>query len=255
LVTVSAVEHLTPACVRITFTGPELEGFATKGPAEHIKVLFPQPGESRPVIPEWGPEGPVLKDGQTFPPSRTYTPRFWRPQSLELVVDFMLHGPGLASDWARRAEIGDVLAVSGQPGGAWTVDAGAAWYLLAADEAALPGLATVLEALPQGKYARVFIEVRDEREQQALVSPASISVTWLYHGDAQPGPGIESAIRGLELPTGDGQVWLGCEATCMRNIRRHLLEERRLDRAAIHTHGYWKAGIANHPDHDVGQDA
>jgi NADPH-dependent ferric siderophore reductase len=207
------------------------------------------------VILEWGPEGPVLRDGQSFPPSRTYTPRFWRPDSLELVVDFMLHGKGLASDWARSAKAGDVMAVSGQPGGPWMVDADAGWYLLAADESALPGLATILEALPAGKAARVFVEVRDEHERQALESSAQIEVTWLYHGDAPPGACIESAIRALDLAPDGGRVWLACEAATMRSLRRHLLEDRGFERAAIHTHGYWKAGIANHPDHDVGQDA
>ena len=254
MVTVKSAERITPACVRVVFTGPELEGFTSKGPAEHLKVLFAQPGQSQPVLPQWGPEGPILNDGQSFPPSRTYTPRFWRPQSLELAVDFMLHGDGLASDWARDAKAGDVMAVSGQPGGAWTVDLGADWYLLAADESALPGLATILEALPAGKRAHVFVEVRDEQEKQPLESPAEIDVTWLYHGDADAGPGIETAIRALETPQGDGRVWVGCEAGVMRSIRRHMLEDRAMERGHIHTHGYWKAGAANHPDHDVGQD-
>ena len=168
MVSVQHVQHVTPGCVRVTFTGPELEGLATKGPAEHIKVLFAQPGQSQPVIPEWGPEGPVLKDGQSFPPSRTYTPRSWRPDSLELVVDFVLHDEGLASDWARQAKAGDVMAVSGQPGGAWTVDPEADWYLLAADESALPGLATILEALPTGKHAACLR--RSERRSGAAVT-------------------------------------------------------------------------------------
>jgi NADPH-dependent ferric siderophore reductase len=255
LVTVTAVDRITPACVRVTFTGRELEGFTSRGPAEHLKVLFAQPGESQPVIPEWGPDGPVLKEGQSFPPSRTYTPRYWRPESLELVVDFMLHGSGLASDWARDAKAGDVMAISGQPGGPWMIDAEADWYVLAADESALPGLGTILEALPAGKAARVFAEVRDEQEQQVLESAAGLDVTWLYHGDDPPGAGIEGAIRSLDLPAGAGRVWLGCEAATMRSLRRHLLDDRGLDRAAIHTHGYWKAGVVNHPDHDVGQDA
>jgi NADPH-dependent ferric siderophore reductase len=41
----------------------------------------------------------------------------------------------------------------------------------------------------------------------------------------------------------------------MRNMRRHLLDDRGMDRGQIHTHGYWKGGAANHPDHDVGQEA
>jgi NADPH-dependent ferric siderophore reductase len=255
MVTVKSADHLTPACVRVVFTGPELEGFTTKGPAEHLKMLFAQPGQSQPVLPEWGPEGPVLKEGQSFPPSRTYTPRFWRPDTLELTVDFMLHGEGLASDWARNAKAGDVLAVSGQPGGAWAVDQDADWYLLAADASALPGLATILEALPNGKPATVIIEVPSADEHQQLESPANLYVTWLHHGDAAPGALIEREIRDLSLVGGDGRVWVGCEAGTMRSVRRHLLEDRGLDRAQIHTHGYWKAGTANHPDHDVGQDA
>jgi NADPH-dependent ferric siderophore reductase len=254
LVTVEAIERLTPGCIRVTFGGPELEGLTTKGPAEHLKVFFPRPGETAPAIPAWGPDGPMLRDGESMPPSRTYTPRMWRPDSQELVVDFMLHGEGLASDWAVGAEPGDVMAVSGQPGGAWMVDEQADWYLLAADESALPGLATILEALPAGKHARVLVEVKDAQEQQALSSPADIDVTWLYRDDSLPGEQIESAIRSATLPEGDGRVWVGCEAGIMRNIRRHLLEGRMMDRTAIHTHGYWKAGVTNHPDHDVGQD-
>ena len=173
MVTVESVESITPNCARVVFSGPELEGFNTKGPAEHLKVLFPRPGESQPAVPEWGPEGPILKEGQAYPPSRTYTPRFWRPDTLQLTVDFMLHGEGLASDWARRARPGDVMAVSGQPGGAWNVDPDAEWYLLAADESALPGLATILEALPAGKQARVYAEVKDEQERYPLESPPS----------------------------------------------------------------------------------
>jgi NADPH-dependent ferric siderophore reductase len=254
MVTVKSAEHITPGCVRVVFTGPELEGFERSGPADHIKVMFPRPGASQVVLPAWGPEGPVLAEGQSMPASRTYTPRFWSPESRELTVDFMLHESGLASDWARTAKAGDVMAVSGRAGGPWNIDATAAWYLLAADEAALPGLGTILDDLSAGKHARVFVEVKDEREQQALESAADLEVTWLYHGDTEPGPGIDAAIRNVELPQGDGRVWVGCEAGSMRSIRRHLLEDRGLDRAQIHTHGYWKLGAANHPDHDVGQD-
>lgn len=255
LVTVGNIERLTPGCVRVTFTGPELEGYTPKGPAEHIKVLFARPGESQVTLPEWGPEGPILQEGQSFPPSRTYTPRAWDGEKLELTVDFMLHGEGLASTWAQQAKQGDVLAVSGQPGGPYNIDPAADWFVLAADEAALPGLATIMEALPAGKPVRAFIEVRDETERQALSTEADAEISWLYRGDSTaPGAILEETVRALELPAGDGRIWVGCEAESMRNIRRHLLNDRGLDRAQMHTHGYWKAGASNHPDHDVGQE-
>jgi NADPH-dependent ferric siderophore reductase len=257
LVDVSSLEHLTPGCIRVVLSGPELEGFTTKGPAEHVKVLLPRPGESRPQLPEWGPEGPVLQDGQQMPPSRTYTPRAWDPASHRLTVDFMLHGEGLASNWARNARPGDVVAVSGQPGGAYQVDPGADWYLLGGDESALPALATILEALPSSARGKAFLEVTDPAEVQALSAPAQVEIEWLYRGQREGVAGMEldRAFRAFESPAGRGRVWVGCEAGVMRSIRRHLLEDRNMDRSDIHTHGYWKYGVANHPDHDVGQDA
>ncbi len=53
---------------------------------------------------------------------------------------------------------------------------------------------------------------------------------------------------------GAGRYWVGLEATAMREVRRHLLGERRADRDALHTRGYWKYGTTNHPDHDTGED-
>lgn len=253
---VAAVERPTPDCVRITLTGPELEGFTTKGPAEHIKVFLPRNGEDAPQIPEWGPEGPILQDGQQMPPSRTYTPRFWRPESSELVVDFMLHGDGLASHWAQNARAGDLVAVSGQPGGAYTLAPEADWYVIAGDESALPAIGTLLEALPSGVQAQVLVEVPGPAEEQPLTSEAKLDITWLHRRGpaAIAGQELKGAMQRLTLPPGDGRIWLGCEASIMRSIRRHLLEERGLDRESIHTQGYWKQGAANHPDNDRGQD-
>jgi NADPH-dependent ferric siderophore reductase len=251
LATVSRIERLTPACIRVTVTGDELEGYASRGPAEHIKVLFPPPGERSLVLPEWGAEGPVLADGQTMPPSRTYTPRLWDASAGELSVDFMLHGRGLASDWAQQAREGDVVGISG-PGGAYTVDPAADWYLVAGDESALPAVATILEALPPGIETEVILEVSGAAEEQPL---DGVHVAWLHRDENAPGGALlEETLRQRTFIAGNGRIWLGCEASIMRSIRRHLIDDRGMDRANMHTHGYWKLGVSNHPDHDVGQE-
>ena len=41
----------------------------------------------------------------------------------------------------------------------------------------------------------------------------------------------------------------------MRRIRRHLLTERGIDRAALTTRGYWKLGATDYPDRDYGEDS
>jgi NADPH-dependent ferric siderophore reductase len=122
LVEVVRVKRLTPLMVRVIFSGEELEGFTTRGPAEHLKVNFPPSGESKLVLPEWGPDGPILLPGQQRPLNRTYTPRGWDPKARELTVDFLLHGEGPGSTWAQQARPGQVVAVSNQPGGAYKVD-------------------------------------------------------------------------------------------------------------------------------------
>jgi NADPH-dependent ferric siderophore reductase len=256
LVDVVRVERLTPHMTRVVFAGEELEGFATRGPAEHLKVNFPAPGESTVVLPEWEPEGPILHEGQQLPLNRTYTPRRWDSESRELTVDFLLHGEGPGTTWANQARPGQVVAVSYQPGGAYKVDAAADWYLIGGDEAALPAVATLLEALPEFCFAHVFVEVSDPAEELSLESPAQFQLTWLHHsGATQPvGLRLEQAVREFLFPEGNGRVWLGCEAGIMRNIRRHLLNERRMDRAHVHTQGYWKYGSVNHPDNDRGKD-
>ena len=106
LTEVVRVEPLTPHMVRVVLAGEELEDFTTRGPAEHLKVNFPAPGESNVVLPEWGPDGPIHRDGQQRPLNRTYTPRRWNQNAKELTVDFLLHGEGPGSTWAQQARPG-----------------------------------------------------------------------------------------------------------------------------------------------------
>ena len=61
------IERLTPQMTRIVFAGEALAGIETRGPAAHLKVFLPPMGESNLLLPEWGPAGPILKDGQQRP--------------------------------------------------------------------------------------------------------------------------------------------------------------------------------------------
>jgi NADPH-dependent ferric siderophore reductase len=252
--TVSTVIRLTPTLVRITLTGDELAGFAVDGPASHVKLVFPAPGQERPALPVAGPDGLVWPADQARPLLRTYTPRRFDPARGELDIDFVLHNhAGPASAWAARARPGDTVVVAG-PGGRYLPDPAADWHLLAGDETALPAIATVLEALPDGVPTLVLLEVADAEEQLPLESEADLRVTWLYRGDATAGSALELAVRAAELPPGDGRVFVAAEAAAMRRIRRHLINERGIGADRLYTRGYWMYGEANHPDHDTGEE-
>jgi NADPH-dependent ferric siderophore reductase len=245
-VQVTRVARLSPHMVRVTFTGDDLAAFCWNGPAAHIKLSYPEEGQAEPPMPQ--PDGPR-------PTMRTYTPRRFDPSVPELDVDFVLHGDGPASEWAAQAREGQALILAG-PGPNYQIDPDAEWFLLAGDDAALPAIETILDALPAGTRAHVLLEVADEHEQRPLATAAQLDITWMHRGPdpAQADVALEAAIRATQLPAGNGRVYVGCEASAMRRIRRHLLQERGLDPATIVTRGYWRLGEMNYTDHDYGTD-
>lgn len=246
-VRVVRTEQLSPRMVRVTFTGDDLAAFAWNGPAAHIKLAFPEPGQTEVPLPE--PDGPRPAT------MRTYTPRRFDPAVPELDIEFVLHGDGPASAWAAQAEPGQGLLLAG-PGPSYQIVPDAAWFLLVGDDAALPAIQTILDALPAGVRAHALLEVAAAGEERPLATAAQLDVTWL-HRDPDPAradAALEAAVRAFALPDGAGRVYVGGEAAAIRRIRRHLLQDRGLDSATIVTRGYWKLGATNHTDHDYGTD-
>jgi NADPH-dependent ferric siderophore reductase len=242
---VTRTEQLTPHMVRVTFTGDDLAAFGWNGPAAHIKLVFPEEGQSEPAMPQ--PDGPRL------PNVRTYTPRRFDPAVPELEVEFVLHGDGPASNWAEQVQVGQSLVMAG-PGPNYQIDPAADWYLLAGDDTAVPAISSILDNLPATARAYVLLEVGDAQEEQVLHSPAELNVTWLHRGSRPADAALEQAVRDFKLPTGNGRIYVGCEAGVMRRIRQHLLRERGLDATRLVTRGYWKLDAVAYTDNDYGTD-
>jgi NADPH-dependent ferric siderophore reductase len=252
-VEVVSVSTMTPRLVSVLVRGEALDGFRIDAPTSHVKVFLPADGQDAPVLPEQTPDGPAQPEGAQPPVVRTYTPVRFDEASKTLELQFVLHGVGPASEWAERAAPGNKLAIAG-PGGRFTLDETAANWWLAADESAIPAVATLLAALPATAAADVHIEVADAADEIVFDSPAKTTVTW--HHRRSPGAfGVEldEAARAAEIPAG-ARIWVACEASAMRGIRRHFTRERGLPPSAMVTRGYWRLGEANHPDHDYGDD-
>jgi NADPH-dependent ferric siderophore reductase len=257
-VTVDDVAQLTPQMRRITFVGGDLASYPNDGPATHFKLLLPA-GGGEVVLPTEGPDG--LEWPEPRPILRTYTPRQIDTSARRLVVDFALHADGgPASRWAAAAAPGDQVVVTGARG-AYRIDPAVDWTVLATDETALPAAATILEDAPAGARVLLFAEVADAGEQLSFDTAAELTTTWLHRAESRPGEGdgpggdqMTAAIAAAELPDGPGTFWIGLEAATMRTLRRYLLQERQVARDALHCRAYWKRGVANHPDHDNGDD-
>lgn len=239
LLQVSRSTRVTPKMIRVTLTGEELAGFPGEGPDRRIKMFFPVEGQDRPAVPRASTGGPVWPAGEPRPTIRTYTVRRFDPAAGELDVDFVLHdGYGPAAAWAQAAGPGSWVGVS-EPGGRWVPDPSSAFHVVIGDESALPAVATVLEALPADVPALAILEVADAAEEQEL--PGHAAVTWVHRGAAPAGEPLVAAVQAAVLPAGDGQAWLAGESAAVKEIRTHLLGDRKLSRRAVYATGYWRA--------------
>jgi len=248
-VAVRRVERLTARMIRVTLGGPDLEGLTVEHPAASVRLLFPSPGAQELVIPSWNGNEFLLANGRR-PTIRTFTPRRVDAQALELDVEIVIHGGGVASEWAQAAEPGNPAAVSG-PGRGYTIDRDAPAFLLAGDETAIPAISQLLEALPTERPVQVRIEAADPDARLTLPDHPGATVEWcdLAPG-AAPGDALGAAVRDVEVADGT-RVWAAGEAAAVQRIRRHLFEERGVPRAHASVRGYWKHGRAGDGDDDA----
>ncbi|AZG45038.1 siderophore-interacting protein [Gordonia insulae] len=250
-------ETLTPQMQRVTFSCTDPEGFhfVPMAPDEHVKLFFPQPGTDEIVMPGIGPDGirPAI-DGPR-PIYRDYTVRAFDEHRAEVVVDFVLHTHGVGGSWAATASPGDRLGMLG-PRGSHIYPTGYDWYLLAADETALPAIGRWFEELPDGKRIAAFIEVAGPTEEVALAPREGALVHYLHRGDGQAGNSrlLERAIRDFDFPDGEFFAWIAGEANTLKPIRRHLRRELGVPKSRIKVDGYWRNGTVNLDHHDPGDE-
>jgi NADPH-dependent ferric siderophore reductase len=232
----------TPRMRRITFGGSELIGLEPPQPAASIRLLLPHHGEL--VLPEWNGNEYLHADGAR-PHLRTLTPLRIDPDRGEVEADIVLHGSGPMATWAEVAAPGDPVAISGT-GRGYAIDPGAARFLLAGDESALPAISTILDALPRTVPVRVIVEVGHPDARLELTGPRDLVVSW-HAASSSPGAALADAVEAAEVPS-DTAVWVAGEAASVQRIRRHLFDTLEVPRAMATVRGYWKHGRAGDSD-------
>lgn len=265
-VEVLRTRRLSPSLSRVTFTGTDLDGFASGGRDQSFSLFLPQPGQHVPVLPteageRWFAAWRAM-DPEVRALMRSYTIREQRQASTgewEVDVDFALHGEtGPASRWALHAVPGDRATLLGPTAKdnksvTFRPPPSTDWVLITADETALPAVAGVLDWLPSHLPAEVWIEVPDAADARALPAPAHANVNWLVHGGSpERRGGLSHALADVTLPRGTPYAWLAGEASGVRALRRHLVSERGMDRRAVTFTGYWRLGAS---EEDVRREA
>ncbi|WP_086823671.1 siderophore-interacting protein [Allokutzneria sp. NRRL B-24872] len=223
-------EELTPRMVRLTLRGEELTGFHSYQADDHVKIVFPD-ADGTLRRPERN-DGGTLDWPRPFPTTRDYTVR--RHSGDTLVLDLVLHEGGIASEWARAAEVGELVTVAGPPGGKafpYTHD----HYVLAVDATGLPAAARWLEDAPPGSTVHLVSEVDDPVEHDyPLPERAGLTVIRLVRDGV--GSDLAETVFGLGLPEGTFLFAAG-EANDIKPLRSWAKDLSSVT-------GYWKRGVA-----------
>ncbi|GGL70931.1 siderophore-interacting protein [Streptomyces fumigatiscleroticus] len=256
--------RLGPSLVRVTFTGPDLHAFHSDGCDQSLSLFLPQPGQPEPVVPleqgdNWWQAWRDLPD-DVRAVMRSYTLRALRRDPDEIDIDFALHGveqgcagqAGPASRWAAGAAAGDRVlllgpAVADNRAIRFRPPADTDLVLLWGDETAVPAVSAIVESLPAGTRARVWLEVPHAGDVQDLMTLADAEITWLVRGS---GPGRAASplaldtLRTAELPRCERPyVWIAGESGRVKELRRHFVGERGVDRRRVTFVGYWRQGL------------
>lgn len=218
---VARVEPLGTGFVAVTFTGEALADFTSLSFDDHVKFM--------------------LADADGQPVRRDYTPRRFDREARELVIEFALHGDGKASEWARRASVGQAALVAG-PRGSIILPEALDWQLLVGDATALPAIARRLEELPAGSRATVFVHAAPG-DRRAFGGAADADLRWFDTPAA-----LVADLQAWALPPGRGFAWGGGEAALMAQVRQ-AVGAKGLPREATRISAYWKHGVAEHHEH------
>ena len=248
---VIAVRAIVPSIVRVTLAGPELAGFASLGPTDHVKVFFPDPDTGELTAPTVGDDG-LRRPTTGMILSRDITPlgvHMDADGGATLDLDFVLHGDeGPASAWASRATAGSPLAVGG-PRRSRLAPTDLGRLLVIADETALPATRRWLGVVPASIPVTALFDVADDSVEGYFEGGADrVDAEWLFRED---GPGqLEDSLRSLGPIDDDTFVFMAGEATTLVPLRRYLRHELGLPAEQVVASGYWKRGIVNRDHHE-----
>ena len=213
---------LTPSCVRVVFSAPELLGAVPLSAASWLRLWVPDP------------ERPDVEH------QRGYTIAAHDARAGTIAVDFVQHEPlGPASTWAARAEAGDRIgamsmgstevsfAGQDQPEG----------YLMIGDAASVPAIRSLVAEAPAHVPVRVYLEEHSDSDRDLpFASHPCLDVRWV------PREGPESLARAIA--PGDYQGWCAWATPEFRSLRalKPRLKEWGLAKGRLHAQAYWIEG-------------
>lgn len=241
--TVKKQELITPHYIRITFHIPErlVEQLKSVKEGSNNKLFIPSQGIDSIHFPNEKKSNTVEESIEQV---RTYTNRKLDLFNQELRIDFVLHEDyGPASSWASRAKAGDRLKV-GMKQGTKPLVPTSDRYLLIGDHTALPVISCILEQLPDGVEAEIFLEVYGAKDEIPLPSNARTQITWLHNPHPEKGSYLASISKTMlrDKKENETYIYIAAEYATVNKLRNYLKNRLIWDSINYAAVSYWKAG-------------
>lgn len=235
VLSVTKVEEITPNLIRITAGGEGYEALNDNDSTDkYVKILFADPRHG--LVPPYDLVELRENSPEKLPRNRTYTLRNTDAEAQSLTIDFVVHGDeGLAGPWAKNAQIGDTLVISGA-GGNYYPQADSDWHLLIADHTAIPAVSSALEAMTTDAKGVLIASVPHAEDRLLPEVPAGIKVLWT-DSDAE----LLETLNTIEWQEGTPQVFAHGERESIKAVRK-ILKAREVPRESLSISAYWARG-------------
>lgn len=107
-----------------------------------------------------------------------------------------------------------------------------------------------------GLRVRAWLEVHHAADIQDLVTSADAEITWLVRDELTAGshPSALDTLRNDRLPSARAPyAWIAGESGRVKELRRHLVGERGIDRRRVTFVGYWRQGLSEEQLREQGE--
>lgn len=243
IMTVTRKQIITPHYIRVFLTGHDntLQAIANTHVGVNNKIFIPPKGTSKVKLPNM--LNKLTTPSERQPIRRTYTHRGIDLAKKEIWIDFVAHGEDSpASGWAINAEAGNELGLMMKRKSKPVVPE-ADSYVLVGDATALPVIGSILEQLPESAKGQCLIEVHGADDEQELINPANLPITWLHNPYPQKGSKLVEAVKNLTLPQKNRFMYAAGELASIKAIRAYLKNED-WDKHEFFASSYWQLGMS-----------
>lgn len=229
--TVVSVTRVSPSFTRVAVEGPELARLADGG--LHFRILFGPEGADWPALDEGGVTRWPGGAGAWHRPVYTVREIETGGATTRLSFDVFRHDGGRTTEWTDRVQPGEQVALTG-PGG-HGIPEPTCWIGLVGDETAVPAIARILAALPEGTRGEAILFVPESGDMTDLPRPSGVSLRWIGRDE---GVTPLQAMQSVAIPESDRHVLFAGEKS-EALAARAWLQEQGLTRGEFLAATYW----------------